>query len=147
MPSKVSLSEVQAWLEPTKLTLATIDTALEGQVSTQIFARVSGEFLHTDLWVDSTTTPVIIRSIIAMTYAAWIIDKSYSQDAVATNLATQLRKWAGDLLDGIVSGIVDVVELTITSDAMGNPSWEPRDNTLDDNGNLIQPVFTMGVIW
>jgi len=133
---RITLADVQAWLEPTKLTLPTIDPALDLQVETQLLAQLEAGFDVT-AWTNSTTTPEIIRTIMAMEYASLVYDKQYSEDSDQTNpYAARLDMMANDLLQGTLTGSVTVDGYIAASDHSG-PDFYPTDTSSAPDPNYF----------
>lgn len=149
--ANIDVTDAQAWIEPTKLTLSELDTQLESQVVTQIFGRLLGTY-NTSTWNSPATTPNIVRSIIAMYYVAWTYDKTYSDDAEANEYARLLRQYADTNIAGLVSGSIELVELPTESSAVGKPSFFPNDLSsatapTTENPSDGPPSFTMGTVF
>jgi hypothetical protein len=133
----IAVSEAQAWLEPTKTSLgATLDANMEESIAAQVLSRVATSY-DTSAWINEAATPSLIRKVLGMKYAAWYYQKVYSEDDGGMNdYALFLNMQADQLVEGIVSGALDLVEIpgTITSTMTG--SYEASD-----------PVFTMGKVF
>jgi hypothetical protein len=151
-------SDVQTWLESTKLSVASIEPGLEGQMASEVLGRLAETFsAYTPLWVDSTTTPAIVKQIIAMYYASWIFDRSYAE--VVTNEAqvsygATIRGWAMKLLNDVITGGVIIPELGSGSAATGpifypndvSSTWDAWRANTDCNDNSLGPAkFGMGM--
>ncbi len=143
---RVGVEDVQAWLEPTKLSVDVLDAALESQIAEQIVSRVSVNH-DTRAWVDPAATPKLVKSAIAMQYAAWTINKSYSQQGDIEPYANQLIRWSESLVGGIVSGTSDLLDVPGRATPGTGPIFEPNAQTVDHYGNAEEPKFTMGRIW
>lgn len=151
MVARISLADANAWLEPTKLALSELDANLEAQITTQIFARLLGSF-DTSTWVNSNTTPAVVRSAIAMYYVAWTYDKFYSDDAEANAYAALLRQYADLTLSGLIGGTIELEELPTANDGISKPSFFPTDASsanepTADNPSDGGPSFTMGTVF
>lgn len=148
----VALAEVQAWLEPTKLTLGSLDTNMEAQISAQILARVVSAYpLNVASWVDETTTPALIRSIISMYYAGWFYDKMYSENPEENSYADRLRASADMLIKGIIDGSIDIIEVPGLP-TIGEPAFFPTDASSAacptwENPSDGGPKFLMGKVF
>jgi hypothetical protein len=156
----ITTSDVQAWLESTKLSVTTIEAVLEADASTEVLGRLDSTYgMYVPLWIDSTSTPQIVRQVIAMYYASWIYDRSYSE--VETNEASVsygavLRAWAMTLLNDIIRGAVSIVEIEPSSPATA-PVFYPTDasstedawrwNTDEDDNSLGPAKFGMGKVF
>lgn len=140
--SFLTTTEAQAWGEKTKLqtALTTIDDELLNQIASEVFSQVS-QVADTSTWINSATTPSIVKTILARTYVAWIIDRQYSEDADLNAYAGLLRAGATNLMNGIIASTIDIPNATATGD--GLPSIYPNDTTVDSFGNPYGPYFTM----
>ena len=151
----VTVDGVQAWLEQTKLTLASLDTELEDAISTTVLARV-GYAYDISGWTDVNTTPNLIRKIIAIKYAAAHYAKTYSEDSDLSDYAVYLDKMADTLLDGVVSGALEIVDLGsgVEFESSGDPAFYPNDasSALDPRDpnfdtSVGPAAFSMGQIF
>lgn len=152
MASHVSVSEVQAWLETTKLTLTVLDTEMEAHIASITLGQLMIAYpVQAPTWIDSTTTPKIVRSIIAMRYAGWFYDRQYSETPDSNTYADRLRASADALVAGLVAGSVDIIEVPGLP-VMSEPEFFPTDVS---SANLASdmypsdgpPAFTMGQIF
>lgn len=123
----ITVAEAQAWLETTKLTLSSIDTSREAQIASQVIARVVSAYPEAaPTWTDTTTTPRLIRSIIAMMYTGWLYDTTYSENPEDNAYADRLRAAAETLIAGIVEGTIDIEEVPGLP-TIGQPVFYPTD--------------------
>lgn len=150
--SNITLAEAQAWLECTKLSLTHLDTSMESQIAAQVLARVVSAY-PTDVvtWVDATTTPRLIRSVIAMLYAGWFYDKTYSENPEENSYADRLREQANNLIESIIAGTTDLVEVE-TPSSLGRPVFFPTDASTaakptSDNPSDGPMSFLMGKVF
>lgn len=128
----VTLADVQGWLESTKLTLASVDAALEASAAETVFSSASRVY-DTSTWVDANTTPRLIRQVIAMYVAGWTYNRQYSEDSEESN-------WWGDyllgeaekLLSGIVDGTIDLLDVAGTVGNVSGPTFYPNDATASE---------------
>jgi len=152
MATHITLAEAQAWLETTKLSLPKLDEELEGQLSAMVLGKlvtIYPDFVP--LWVDATTTPVLVRKIISMYFAGWYYDRQYSETADSNEYADRLRKMADDLLEGLISGAIDIIEIP-GMPPTSEPEFFPTDVS---SANLPSdmfpsdgpPKFTMGQVF
>jgi hypothetical protein len=145
--ARIGVKEVQAWLEPTKLTIAEVDADLATQVEEQILSRVAVAY-NTSTWVNELTTPRLIRSIIAMEYASFFIDRQYSEDERSNAWARRLSMMLETMLKGILDGSVDLIDVT-TPVLNSAASFYPNDASsvlepTDDDSSLGPSAFSMG---
>lgn len=146
----ITLAEAQAWTETSKLTLASLDLALESQVSAEVFARL-GDGYDTSVWVDEADTPDIVRAIISMYYVSWIYDRTFSSDGAnnPNDYAMRLRARADMLLTSIVQGDIDIPGEVVNT---GSPAFYPNDASsalapTPEDPSLGPAAFTMGTVW
>jgi hypothetical protein len=135
MPN-IDVSEAQAWLELTKANLgAALDVNMETSIASQVLSRVATSY-DVSGWTTPGTTPTLVRKIVAMKYASWFYQKLYSEDDSTNEYALMLNAQAEVLLEGVVSGANDLVEIPGTITATMTGSYEASD-----------PVFTMGKVF
>jgi hypothetical protein len=143
--------DAQAWLEGTKLTITTLDAPLETQVSTQVISRLSRAF-DTATWLSAATTPSLVVSIIAMTYASWLYSRTYSEDGPDTNeYALRLLAIAESNIAGLIDGSL-ILPGTVITNTQGTAMGYPNDassamEATYEDPSLGGPRFSMGTIW
>ena len=141
----IQLSDAQAWAESSKLNITALDVALEDAITTQVFAQLQYKF-DTSNWSDETTTPALVRQVIAMQYVAWYYQRTYSQEPAASEYGNYLLAQASTILAGILGGTLvlggNIVLSTYIDDT---PDFEPNDAT--DLTGLIGPAFMMGQVF
>jgi hypothetical protein len=152
MTAHITLKEAQAWLEQTKLSLPQLDTDLEAQIVASVFGRLVTVYPdNVPLWIDATSTPSIVRQVIAMYFAGWFYDRQYSETADSNDYANRLRRMADNLLDGLVEGSIDIIEVPGMPPA-SEPEFFPTDVSsanwpTDQYPSDGPPRFTMGQIF
>lgn len=150
----ITVAEAQAWLESSKLTLPSLDTQQEAQIASQVLARVVSAYPEAaPTWIDSATTPSLIRSIIAMMYTGWYYDKTYSENPEDNAYADRLRARATELIEGIVAGSIDIEEVEGLP-SIGTPVFYPTDASSAPDAKPTEadpsagpPLFSMGKIF
>jgi hypothetical protein len=158
----ILVSDAQAWLENTKISLTSLDPALENFVSNDILARIADTYdsptFGVPTWVDNNTTPELVKQCIAMMYAGWYYDRQYSEMVAAegTSYGTVLRVYAETLIDGIISGSVELVEILPNMPETA-PTYYPTDisstsealwtNTNRDDNSLGPAKFGMSKVF
>jgi len=147
----ITPSDAQGWAESTKLNLSALDVSLLGQIETEVLARISSIYATT-AWLDPSTTPVLIKVIIAKTYVAWVYDRAYSENQEEGNdYAAMLRANAELLITGLIDGTIDIPGETPTGAGSG-PGYYPNDAssaqepTFDDP-SLGPAKFSMGKVF
>jgi hypothetical protein len=125
-----TLEEMQAWVESSRLsvTFDDIDDDLAKQITEQVFARL-GLLYTTASWVDETTTPQLVRSILAMQYVAWKYDAAYSvDDEEGSNYAALLRQTSENNMLALLSGVITLPDIVSeVAGTIGQPSFFPND--------------------
>lgn len=142
---RVTTDKIQAWLEPTKLTLIAPDLDLLEHLEEEVLVRLSA-VADISNWVSPETTPRIVQVIITKIYAAWHIDRQYSENQDENSeYATRLKENANMLIEGILEGIIKVPG----QDLLGRASFYPNDSSsamkpTRDNPSLGGPWFSLG---
>lgn len=148
---RVSIAEVQAWLEPTKATLDVLDTDWLPQLETQVLARIAAAY-DVSTWVSVGSTPQVVRSVIAMKYAAWFYRRQYSEEGGDNQYADLLDAAAEALILGIINGTTTIVEVPVDTATAGEPLFYPTDASsavepTADDLSLGSAKFSLGTIW
>lgn len=152
MATRIDVSDANAWLESTKLTLSALEDVLAGQIETQILARLAPVF-STITWIDANSTPKLVKSIIAMYYAAAVYDRAYTDDNdTANNWASILRNLADTNISGLLSGSIVLAEDPSANSDTGTPIFFPNDLSsslcaTEENPSDGGPAFSMGTIF
>lgn len=104
----ISLEDVRAWVESTKISPAALDLDHLDQIEGEILARINSVY-DVSLWTTRATTPKLIQVIIAKTYAGWLYDKYYSENQGQPNQYARLVKQnAETLIKGITDGTIEL---------------------------------------
>jgi hypothetical protein len=107
--SYVTLSQVQAWLQINKYDLQVSDVdAEQEQLAADVVLSALTVRYDTDTWVDSSTTPGMVLRMIAMLTASYTLRKAISEDDGIALYADWLERRVQMLIDGIVSGAIDI---------------------------------------
>src|SRR5262245_15537554 len=145
--ARISAEEARAWAEGTKLRISSLDSFLVAHVEAEVIGRLQVAF-DTSTWTSNTTTPNLIRTIIAKFYVAWLYDRSYSEDIEqGNNYADRLKLDADLLMTGLLDG---TIELPGVPSITGSPVFYPTDAssaqepTFDDP-SLGPAAFSMGM--
>jgi hypothetical protein len=113
--ARVTVEEVRALAERTKLKVETMDTELlnhyEGEILARLGAQIDAATIAT--WLGPDTTPKLVRTIIARKYFAWFYFRQYSEDVGPTEntYAVKLDASAEMLLVGILDGSIIIPEV------------------------------------
>lgn len=150
--ANITVDEAQAWLEPSKLTIDALDEDLESQVVSEVLSRLATAF-DTSEWSSATTTPKLVRTIIAMMYVSWFYNRQYSEDEPNSNeYALRLLAVAEANIVGLLNGTLLLLDVTTTIEVGGPASFYPNDlsSAMDvtvDDPSLGPAKFSMGTIW
>jgi hypothetical protein len=157
----INVSDAQSFLENTKANLTSLDTTLENEWATYVLGRLADTYLDPifgiQTWIDTTTTPQLVKMAIAMLYAGWYYDRQFSEeDTGTTSYGAELRANAELLIEGIISGSILLVEL-LPYMAETAPVFYPTDassttdalleNTDCDDNSLGPPKFGMSKVF
>ncbi len=124
-----------------------METELIAHLETEILARLNSVY-DTSTWVDSTTTPKLVRTIISKTYASFYIDRWYSEDQEEGNdYAARLMQNAEMLITGIIDGNIEIPGEGVPDTPRG-PSFFPTDASsaltpTDDHPEYGGPYFSL----
>lgn len=146
--ARITLAEAQGWLESTKLTIASLDASLLGQLEEEILSRLSVVY-DTSAWTSDTTTPKLIRTIIAKTYASWLYNRQYSEDQGENNeYALKLLENAEMLMNALIGGQIEIPGGPEPETSRG-ASFYPTDASsvqepTDADPSLGGPYFSLG---
>lgn len=126
--ARVTVEEVRAYGERTKLTITTLDTELLNGYEEEILDRLGAQIDSATIatWVGPDTTPKLVRTIIARKYFAWFYFRQYSED-IGTNENTYAEKLdasAEMLLLGILDGSIPIPGATVD---LSSPTFYPTD--------------------
>lgn len=161
----ISLAEAQAWVEISKLSFLDengndnerFSPELAEQNAQLVLSRLRAAFGASlvSTWVDETTTPKLVRTIIAMYYVAAEYDKHYSDevDDNTNNYATILRRLADQNIAGLVDGSVELEEDPDANSGVGTPVFFPTDASSDNRIGFHTdpsdggPAFLMGTVF
>ena len=109
--SLVSVDDVQAWFTDDRLSLeVTDDLPEEPNVSAEVLSTVAARY-DTSTWIDRSTTPELIRSIISAQVAAIRYRKHYADQVDELSYADWLDQWAMHILKGIVGGAIALLDI------------------------------------
>jgi hypothetical protein len=147
----IDVDDVQPFLEETKLRLNSGDDLPEEPFQSEfVRSRLASCDLDVSTWVDSSTTPTLIKWIIGMLVAAQRYNRFYSEtDEDAGNpYANKLEEHAKLLLEGICAGSIDLLDVTDdpASTGFGSIVFYPTDTTGELNEEEAVR-FTMGKVF
>lgn len=150
----ISIEDVQTWLPEDKFDeSAGLDTNLVDQVAIEVYSQLATAY-DTTLWIAPEATPLLVRRIISMLYAAWVYDRAFSADNNDINgYATLLRDQANLLLAGVIGGTLPLEDSDDPfSGADGTPSFYPNDRSsalrpIPSDRSLGPASFSMGQVF
>jgi hypothetical protein len=138
----VTVADVNAWLERTKIAVQSVDPTLETTAIARVFGRLSSMYDVTT-WTDASTTPTLVRAMVAMHVAAWTYNRAYTEDSpdgspYANWLLNEAALWVSQTVDGVLT----LTDAAPASTAPTGPSAYPDDSTgasqqYDDSGAAI----------
>jgi hypothetical protein len=151
--ARITLNQVKAWAEPTKFSIVALDTDLLAHMEEEVLDRLrSVEGTDVDSWVDASTTPVLVQTIISKKYFAILYSRQYSEDnGPKENVyAAKVDANAEMLILGILAGTI-VIPGTVTSPNT-SPGYYPTDvssaqDPTDDDMSLGPAKFSMNQVF
>lgn len=147
---RVTLSEVAAWVDPTKIPLSALDQELLSHLEEEVLVQLVPQY-NVSTWLSPETTPKIVRVIIAKVYASFYIDRAYSENQdVGNDYAARLQANANTLIMGLVNGSIQIPE--IPPDNPSSASFYPNDASssmepTSDDPSLGGPWFSLGRVF
>lgn len=138
--ARITVREAQAWVEGTKFTIGTNgvftqkELDLLTQIEEELLARIASAYDPT-LWVDSTTTPHLIRVAIAKKFVAWMYRRQYSEDLpeADASYSALLEINSETIVVGIVDGVIEIPG--IPGGSTQTPGFYPTDDS-----SLLEPT-------
>ncbi len=133
----ITIDDVQSWFTDDRLSLDGGDKLPEEtNVSAEVLATVSTRYDITT-WVDDTTTPRLIRSVISARVAAIRYSKHYADQLDEIVYADWLNDWAMNILEGIVNGTIPLLDvptddLTAAQEAASAAFYPTDASSVDD---------------
>jgi hypothetical protein len=138
--ARITLADAQAWAENTKLPFNVLDDNLLKQVETHVLSKLQSCGIDITLigtWIDSATTPELVKSIISMMYVSWYYDRQYSEDQSEGNdYAAMLRDHAKMLLQGVCDGTIEIPGAPTIA---GKPAFFPTDESSASQPTSLEP--------
>jgi hypothetical protein len=143
--SHTTSAMIQQWLESTKLTITQIDPELEKSIWSMVWGQLAGSFGRdlANTWTNETNTPLLVQQIVSLMYASMFYRKEYAEVAASETNASydqHLATLAADLLDGIMTGALEMPEVTV--DSVGeHPAFWPNDKADNDCGVVSDQLY------
>lgn len=146
----IDVSDVQPWLEETKLRLDSGEPLVEEPfISERVKSRLASCDIDVSTWVDKSSTPVLVKGIIGALVAAQHYNRTYSETEDAGNLyANKLEMMANGLLESICAGTLDLLDITDdpATTGFGSVLFYPDDSVgVLDKEEAVR--FTMGKVF
>jgi hypothetical protein len=139
----ITLAEAQAWLEGSRVTLGLADTELEASASEVVFSQLRGRF-DVSPWVDETTTPKLVRTVIAMLHDAWYVQRVHADQDDLSPYARKLESLAMTLLGGLAGGSIDL-DIVIPRATFSLLAFYPMQ--ADTDAGTAPRAFSMGSVF
>jgi hypothetical protein len=151
--ARVTVPEVQGWLDGAKITISTLDTALVDNIETETLSRLESIY-DVSGWTNDTNTPKIIKTVITKYYASWLIDRFYSENQDGgSDYAKRLCDNADMVMTGIIDGQIIVSDVPggtpVVPESSRTASFYPTDASSSqipttDDPSLGGPYFSLG---
>jgi hypothetical protein len=122
----IAVEDANAWVDHVKLSVSVLDADLEESLWEQVVAQAAHAY-ETSTWVDESSTPGLIRKVLAMYYAAWFINRTVSEDDDVSAYAVLLMAKADQLMSGIAAGTIVLPDATATALNADAPLFYPND--------------------
>lgn len=146
---RITAEDVRAWVESSKLDPQALNDDLLMQIEEEVLAQLASVY-NTSGWTNETSTPRLVKVIIAKMYAGWFYDRMYSENQSEPNLYAQMLKENAKML---IAGILDrTIEIPDESTVSAEASFYPNDAssaqepTLDDP-SLGPAKFSLGRVF
>lgn len=147
----ITVDEANAYADKNKLIVTSVDIDLETSQAALLFAKL-GQVYDVSTWVSDTTTPSLVRKVLAMYYTGWFYLRTYSEDEDTSTYGQMLIRQADELLAGIVAGTLVLSDVSVPAINPDQPSFYPTDGSSSltptyEDRSLGDAKFSMGTIW
>lgn len=154
MAVHVSETEVQQWIQNSRLTVDVVDPDLESSAYSRVVGALALRY-DTAAWTNQASTPALIRSIVSMLIAAWMINRAYAETVDEVDAyGAHLESSALTLLGGLADGSILVDDTITTTYTTGQPAFWPTDlatTIASEEGDTAEGAaplaFTMGKLF
>lgn len=127
MAVHVTAEEIQQWIQDSRLLVGSVDPALESSAYSRVVSALAQRYT-TATWTDSTTTPDLIRSVISMLIAAWMINRAHAETVGDVDAyGVHLESSAMVLLGGLADGSILIDDTAVGDYSAGQPGFWPTD--------------------
>lgn len=151
--SRITVQNARGWVRSSKMSVGDLDTDLLDQVEAEVLGRIAATY-DTSTWVDASTTPQLVRVVIAKSYVVALYNKAYSEDENDISAyAVWLQRNAEMLITGIVDGTIDLPGVNPSDTFAGQPEFYPNDVSSSyepgtwGDGSLGDAKFSMGRVF
>jgi len=137
----IALNDVTPFAESTKMPIASIESVLEVSETIEVLARLSNVF-DTSTWVDDTTTPSLVRKIIAMRYISAMYLRTYAEDEDTSSYGRWLYQRSEMLLNSLASGtliLTDPDDEVVEATNPATPEFYPNDESSAETPTYEDP--------
>jgi len=126
--SRITVQDAKGWVRTSKFTIGDLETELLEQIEEEVLSRLASAYA-VSTWIDASTTPRLVRVIIAKMYVAYTYQKAYSEDEDSMPAyARSLLNNANDLMTGILDGTITLSDGAASAlDAERDPAFYPND--------------------
>ncbi|MEQ1675077.1 MAG: hypothetical protein ABL876_00170 [Chitinophagaceae bacterium] len=142
--SYLKTSDVQTWLQSSKYPISSVEDGFETAAKVYTFGEI-GQRYDVSSWIDSTNTPSLVLTILAMQVAAYELRRAGGEEDGRTTYADKLEQRASDMVTAIVSGTAILPGEDIATDgALGlGPAFFPLEGSdlLDPCDPGFAPLF------
>lgn len=154
MSVHVDVTEVQQWIQDDRLQITNVDPVLESSAFSRTASALALRY-DTAAWTDTTNTPDLIRTVISMLMAAWIINRSHGEvTGDVDSYGVHLESSAYDLLGGLADGSILAEDIVTSTYSTGQPAFWPTDmatTVADEEGwdadGAAPLMFTTGKVF
>lgn len=141
----IKTDDVQAWFTDDRLSLELTDDLPEAvNVEAKVLAKCSTRY-DVSTWVDFSTTPQLVKSVISAQVAAIRYRKHYADQLDELLYADWLDEWAMKCLEGIVSGTIPLIDIPadelLDAQLAAGASFYPDDSTTPGPKFQMDQVF------
>jgi hypothetical protein len=129
MATVVTQTEVQQWLDETKCKIESVDPALAETYTDIVFGSLALVY-DISVWVDTDTTPQLVRKVISMLIAARTYKRQYSEEVFNTqgeSYGDNLESYANSIISGLVTKAIEIPGTQATDTGEEDPSFYPND--------------------
>lgn len=132
----ITIADLNQFSDGSRIAFTTVDQALEATYAAEILGKLSLAYTTAE-WLNSATTPTLVRSIIAALVVAQEYERRYSEDSGDEGwYPDKLRKWAYGLVEAIVGGTITLPDIEVPVDSLLNSAVGFFPNDLAETDGL-----------